>query len=201
MNKKFDFKIIYNEQTPKVVSDIDINKFDNTCFLIDSFLEYVKTIPNCAGLAANQVSYKTESRAPIVLPIVKRLERRFFAINIGLCAWKIFVNPKIIEYIGEPEMKYEGCKTWINRTIYANRYPKVKVSYFDYIDGNHAEATLSNFDAQVFQHELNHLNGIEEKFWHEHLFEKEKRGRNEPCICGSGEKYKNCCLNPVIINI
>ncbi|MBS4168447.1 SEC-C metal-binding domain-containing protein [Parachlamydia sp. AcF125] len=23
----------------------------------------------------------------------------------------------------------------------------------------------------------------------------EKIGRNEPCTCGSGKKYKNCCLN------
>lgn len=22
----------------------------------------------------------------------------------------------------------------------------------------------------------------------------EKRGRNDPCVCGSGKKYKNCCL-------
>jgi len=23
---------------------------------------------------------------------------------------------------------------------------------------------------------------------------KPKIGRNEPCICGSGKKYKNCCI-------
>jgi len=25
--------------------------------------------------------------------------------------------------------------------------------------------------------------------------EKKKTGRNDPCICGSGKKYKKCCLN------
>ena len=25
-----------------------------------------------------------------------------------------------------------------------------------------------------------------------------KVGRNEPCPCGSGKKFKRCCLNPVI---
>jgi uncharacterized protein YecA (UPF0149 family) len=25
----------------------------------------------------------------------------------------------------------------------------------------------------------------------------EKIGRNEPCPCGSGKKYKNCCINKV----
>lgn len=24
---------------------------------------------------------------------------------------------------------------------------------------------------------------------------KKKMGRNDPCACGSGKKYKNCCLN------
>jgi len=25
--------------------------------------------------------------------------------------------------------------------------------------------------------------------------EKQKTGRNEPCPCGSGKKYKKCCLS------
>ena len=25
----------------------------------------------------------------------------------------------------------------------------------------------------------------------------QKTGRNDPCICGSGRKYKNCCLDDV----
>lgn len=25
--------------------------------------------------------------------------------------------------------------------------------------------------------------------------EEPKVGRNEPCVCGSGRKYKNCCMN------
>lgn len=24
----------------------------------------------------------------------------------------------------------------------------------------------------------------------------EKRGRNEPCVCGSGKKWKKCCGGP-----
>jgi len=28
-----------------------------------------------------------------------------------------------------------------------------------------------------------------------HPYKKEKVGRNEPCLCGSGKKYKKCCLN------
>ena len=28
-----------------------------------------------------------------------------------------------------------------------------------------------------------------------HLFSREKTGRNDPCPCGSGKKYKHCCLS------
>ena len=26
-----------------------------------------------------------------------------------------------------------------------------------------------------------------------------KTGRNDPCPCGSGKKYKNCCLSPASV--
>lgn len=26
------------------------------------------------------------------------------------------------------------------------------------------------------------------------IIKKEKLGRNDPCLCGSGKKYKKCCL-------
>ncbi|MXS54099.1 hypothetical protein GTI81_15525, partial [Enterococcus faecalis] len=28
-----------------------------------------------------------------------------------------------------------------------------------------------------------------------HSVKKKKIGRNDPCYCGSGKKYKKCCLN------
>lgn len=35
---------------------------------------------------------------------------------------------------------------------------------------------------------------IAKKFREDHIFHSEKTvGRNEPCPCGSGKKYKNCC--------
>ena len=30
-----------------------------------------------------------------------------------------------------------------------------------------------------------------------YLIKSEKTGRNEPCPCGSGKKYKHCCLNKI----
>lgn len=36
-----------------------------------------------------------------------------------------------------------------------------------------------------------YINGIGEI--DENLSEKENIGRNTPCLCGSGKKYKKCC--------
>ena len=47
---------------------------------------------------------------------------------------------------------------------------------------------LTGWDAQVYQHEMDHLDGIAEKF-----SQDDKIGRNDPCKCGSGKKYKKCC--------
>lgn len=44
---------------------------------------------------------------------------------------------------------------------------------------------------KVFDSE--HQNEICKKFRVEHIAVSNKIGRNEPCVCGSGKKYKNCC--------
>lgn len=58
------------------------------------------------------------------------------------------------------------------------------------LEGKKIYRTFDGFQAQVFQHECNHIDGVPEHF------EGEKKvGRNEPCVCGSGRKFKKCCLN------
>lgn len=43
--------------------------------------------------------------------------------------------------------------------------------------------------AELFQEEAKHLRALPEK-----AVPKKKIGRNDPCPCGSGKKYKKCCL-------
>ena len=33
------------------------------------------------------------------------------------------------------------------------------------------------------------------RIWNERLMSGYKTGRNEPCPCGSGKKYKKCCMD------
>ena len=121
---------------------------------------------------------------------------RFFAFNDG-GAWKVVVNPIIKELNGEPEEKREGCLTWIGSTIVADRWPEIEVSYWS-TDGEYTQGlVIDGFEAQVWQHEVDHLNGVEENVvpgdWRTYRRAEKKVGRNEPCPCGSGKKHKKCC--------
>jgi len=172
------FKIINEEQTPKaknVTRKKDSEEVWDGEENIAKFIKYAKSLNNCIGLAANQVSLNG-----------KRFNKNFFvSFNDGFT--KLVINPKILEYIGEKTILIEGCITWPGRKIIAERYSTIIVKYFNY-KGNQVEEKLTGFDAQVFQHEYNHLQGFNEKFNF-----SEKIGRNDTCPCGSNKKYKNCC--------
>jgi len=188
-----EIKVIPSEQTPKV--DLLLN--DDVPSYIEEhreklleFLEYAKTRNDAVGLAANQVSIDGE-----------RFNVRAFALrNIKTNEWSLIINPFITKYVGIKETKHEGCLTWktnTNLVIVAERYRGVLVTYYD-MGGNDYEDTLhKGFEGQIWQHEINHLNGVEEKVESEIFLPTPKvisSGRNQPCPCGSGLKYKKCCL-------
>ena len=181
------FEIIPNEQTPKVqeIADIALYLKMHSPYLQD-FLDSCYERYNAAGLACNQVSLNGE-----------RFMVRAFAYKDNFDKlWRLAIDPTIDEYLGMKEIKCEGCLTWQGKVIVAERSRAVKVSYVD-IHGNlHANEIYKGFDAQVWQHEVNHLNGIEEHI-EEKGFPEPKQldiQRNDKCPCGSNRKYKNCCL-------
>ena len=55
----------------------------------------------------------------------------------------------------------EGCKTWVGKDIIAERHQAIVVEY-ENIAGEKIKRHILGFEAQIFQHEINHLNGIEE---------------------------------------
>lgn len=177
MNKEPLFKIILNEQSPKVYDRADPEKDKE---LILSFLMYTKNLPDCVGLAANQLKYKG-----------RRISKRFFLMTDGK-EWYPILNPKVKKYHGSPVRRIEGCKTWPDKAISALRYLKVTLSYQDHKGTRHTHLFVG-YGAQIVQHEMDHLNGIEEKFTNKMI--KDITGRNDKCPCGSGLKFKHCCIN------
>ena len=152
------------------------------------------------GLAANQVGIDAQVavvnvREPLVL-----------------------INPKIQEQWDEIDY-YEGCLSYPNQGIKTKRYRNIIIKteqsesgwYFsgaenpkdtkgswekEQSDKQDQERRL--LEAICVQHEIDHLNGItihDRENKPQPLIHKKSVGRNEPCPCGSGKKYKKCCIN------
>ena len=182
-------EIIPSQQTPAVLA---IAFSDSKLFIechreeLDAFLEFVKTQSTAVGLAANQCSLNGE-----------RFMMRLFALrNLFTHEWSIIIDPHITNYIGIQEEKAEGCLTWKGQKIIAKRHRAVEVDYFN-MDGERIIGEIHyGFEGQIWQHELNHLNGVEEMVVGQDHPEPQpvSVGRNDPCPCGSKKKYKKCCL-------
>ena len=148
------------------------------------------------GLAANQVGIDAavavlNVREPIVL-----------------------INPKIISKENEIDF-YEGCLSYPNKGVHTKRYRDVIISteqsesnwYFSgasqptdgkgsWEESKKEDQELRTLEAVCVQHEIDHLNGIVcmDRKVNITIVADKKIGRNEPCPCESGKKYKKCCL-------
>ena len=150
------------------------------------------------GLAANQVGIDAQVavvnvREPLVL-----------------------INPKILSKEVEIPF-YEGCLSYPGKGVNTKRYRDVVISteqsesdwYFSGAqvpkDGkgswekeqsNNEDAQLRVLESVCIQHEIDHLNGVVcmDRKVNTTIVKDKKIGRNEPCPCGSGKKYKKCCI-------
>jgi peptide deformylase len=147
--------------------------------IVEEAIEFAHSVENCAGLASNQLG----------------IDVRFFLMKLEDDV-VVFCNPTIIEKVGKPTKLVEGCLSWPGKDIVAKRWNSIVLEY-ETIDGEKKTEEFNGFDAQVIQHEMDHINGIEEEIYPkgEGVFHisNDKVGRNDPCPCGSGKKFKKCC--------
>jgi peptide deformylase len=149
-------KIIPNEQTPKLENYKSVDKLlAEDMKLLEKFISFCQGRKDCVGLASNQIAVDG-----------KRITEPFFTVK-DRNGWEIFIHPKILKYDGNCFDREEGCLTWQGKTILAKRYGAVLIQYYN-LRGELIERTASGYEAQIIQHEMNHLLGVEEKF-------KEKR--------------------------
>lgn len=196
MEKYYLFSIIIAEQTPKVPElTVDVKEYiQQNAEILAAFLQYASERKTAVGLAANQVSFQ-EMGEKGAITSRERLMLRCFAIRSRQGVWRLIINPEITEYIGTKFTKSEGCLTWPDNKIIADRSFAVKVSYYT-IDGEKVEGEIyRGFEAQIWQHECNHINGVEERIEEREftLPNQPAIGRNDDCPCGSGKKFKKCC--------
>jgi len=71
----------------------------------------------------------------------------------------VMVNPEIVSMSDDLVTMEEGCLSLPNQFGNVRRPSKV-VAKWQTVDGNWSEKKLSGWDARIFLHELDHLNGV-----------------------------------------
>ena len=151
------------------------------------------------GLAANQVGIDAQ------VAVVNVIEPR------------ILINPKIISTNNEIDF-HEGCLSYPGQGVSTKRYRDVVIQTAQsesgwYFSGAESlQETKGVWEEQhkkdqqeqrllesiCVQHEIDHLNGVTifERQINKTPIQREtiKVGRNEKCPCGSGKKFKKCCM-------
>jgi peptide deformylase len=148
------------------------------------------------GLAANQVGIDAQVA---VVNVRKPL---------------VLINPKIISKENEINY-YEGCLSYPKKGVHTKRFETIEITS-DNVEGSlifsgvetstegkgsweksdDSDRDLRLLETVCVQHEIDHLNGIicmDRKIETSYKRTEKKVGRNEPCPCGSGKKYKKCC--------
>ena len=125
----------------------------------------------------------------------------------------ILINPIIEDQWDEIDY-YEGCLSYPKKGIHTKRYKNIIVKsehlesgmYFSGAESSKGKGSWEEsakqdqeqrlLEAVCVQHEIDHLMGktIHDRKIDITIRNEKKVGRNDPCICGSGKKYKKCCL-------
>lgn len=71
----------------------------------------------------------------------------------------VFINPEITKYEGEIEQDFEGCLSVPNIYGKVPRHTKVRVRAQDE-SGRYFRVSAEGFLARIFQHEIDHTNGV-----------------------------------------
>lgn len=74
--------------------------------------------------------------------------------------FEFYVNPKIVSFSGDKKTGGEGCLSVPGMKGLVDRYQKIVIEYNDIEDFKIKSDTVEGFTAVIFQHEIDHLNGI-----------------------------------------
>jgi len=74
-------------------------------------------------------------------------------------SFSVFINPIITKYEGKLVEDYEGCLSVPDIYGKVKRYDRVRIRALD-TNGQDVRLTADGFLARVFQHEIDHTNGI-----------------------------------------
>lgn len=74
--------------------------------------------------------------------------------------FEVYVNPYIVGYSDDSRVGAEGCLSVPGHSGSVMRAEEIRISYIDPETRREVEETVSGFTAVIFQHEIDHLDGI-----------------------------------------
>ena len=188
----------FKENNPVIQKKLRKVSIDEGLKIAEELLNILSERKDGIGLAANQVGYDAS------VAVVNVREPH------------ILINPVIKEQWDEVPY-YEGCLSFPKKGVHTKRYKSVIIHteqeesdwYFSGAeisneakgtweeDGKIQDQELRLLESVCIQHEIDHLNGMRilDRVVDTTIRVEKKLGRNEPCYCGSGKKYKKCCIN------
>jgi peptide deformylase len=151
-------------------------------------------------LLRKQSSYiKPDAKNPVLQTFVKRLYKTVtdsMSLGVGIAApqvgilkniiwvqrfdkdnfpFEVYLNPKIVQYSIKKQTFREGCLSIPNRSEVLNDRSYAILIAYDTMTGEHKTEMVEAFTSVIFQHEIDHLNGI---LYLDHL-EKEVKDAKE----------------------
>ena len=119
----------------------DVEEIDGrVAALADTMIETMRAAPG-SGLAANQIG----------------ISRRLFVYDAGEGAVTV-INPRLVESEGEYTF-LEGCLSVPGYAWEITRPNRVHLVGLD-LDGNELSLEADEYEGRIFQHELDHLDGV-----------------------------------------
>lgn len=74
--------------------------------------------------------------------------------------FEVYLNPRIVQYSKKKQTRKEGCLSIPNRSELLNSRAYAILIEYDKMDNTHVTEMIEDFTAVIFQHEIDHLNGI-----------------------------------------
>ena len=188
-----------HENNPLIKSQLKEVSVEEGMKIATELFEILAQRKDGIGLAANQVGIDAQ------VAVVNVIEPR------------ILINPQYVDK-GNEIPYYEGCLSYPKKGVQTERYKNIIIKteqeesdwYFSGApnpsDGRGSwedsqrkkeDAELRLLETVCVQHEIDHLNGIVcmDRQMVTTIVNEKKVNRNEPCPCGSGKKYKKCCMS------
>lgn len=177
--------IINNEEALRVkCEDVLPEEVGSLIATLEAELAYANRLGKGGiGLAAPQIGIAKN------IAIVRLNKAQGFEFNL--------VNCKLEKGFDPASFKEEGCLSFPGRVEDTTRFQEVYITNNLVYPHTFVATVLL---AVVCQHELDHLN---QTLFMDHMLpkppkvetvvSKKKAGPNDPCLCGSGKKYKKCC--------